>query len=53
MLRGEAADADDELRGSLRYLLADSIPGRIWGAGFIFVGIVLAVAGSVVGALAG
>jgi hypothetical protein len=52
LLRKEAADADDELRESLRYVLAGSVRGRAWGAGLLFVGIVLAVAGSVVGTLA-
>jgi hypothetical protein len=53
LLRKEAADADDELRESLRYVLAGSVRGRAWGAVFLFVGIVLAVAGSIVGTLSG
>jgi hypothetical protein len=48
-LRGEMADADDELRGHLRYVLAGSVDDRVKGAILLGVGIVLAAAGSVVG----
>jgi hypothetical protein len=52
-LREEAADADDELRKSLLYVLAGSIDDRVKGAILLAVGIVLAAAGSVVGTLSG
>ncbi|HKF81173.1 MAG TPA: hypothetical protein VKB17_10140 [Thermoleophilaceae bacterium] len=51
-VRTEMADADDELRGHLRFVLAGSISDRIKGAVLLGVGIVFAMAGSVVGTLA-
>jgi hypothetical protein len=48
VLRGEAADSDNELRRHLRYVLAGSIRDRAIGAGLLGVGIVLTTLGSVV-----
>lgn len=53
LLRTETADADDDLRGHLRYVLAGSIDDRVRGAILLAAGIVLAMAGSVVGTLSG
>lgn len=52
-LRTEVADSDDELREHLRYVLAGSISDRVKGAILLGVGILLSVAGSVVGTLTG
>jgi hypothetical protein len=51
-LRRETAQSDDQLREELHYVLAGSISDRVKGAGLLGVGIVLAMAGSVVGTLA-
>jgi hypothetical protein len=53
LLRTEAANADDDLRGHLRYVLAGSIEDRMRGAILLAVGIVLAAAGSVIGTVSG
>ncbi len=50
-LQEEIAEADDELRGHLRYVLAGSISDRIKGALLLAVGIMLGTVGSVVGTL--
>jgi hypothetical protein len=52
LVRTETADADDELRGHLNYILAGSVKDRVIGAVLLGVGILLATAGSVVGNLA-
>lgn len=52
-LRSEAADADDELRGHLRYVLAESARERVIGAWLLGIGIALAGAGSVIGTSSG
>jgi len=49
-LREETTAADNELRGHLRYLLADSERDRWIGVAVLGVGIVLSAVGSVVGA---
>ena len=50
-LEKEIADADDELRGHLLYVLAGSVPKRIAGAVLLGAGIVLGTAGTIVGTL--
>lgn len=52
-LRNEMADADDVLRGHLHDVLVGSIRGRVAGVVLLGLGILLAVAGSVVGTLSG
>jgi hypothetical protein len=50
-LREESAESDDQLREHLRCVLAGSIAYRVSGAVLLLVGILLAMAGSVVGTL--
>jgi hypothetical protein len=50
-LRAEMLTFDNELRGHLRYVLAGSIRNRIIGAVLLGIGILLAIAGAIVGAL--
>ena len=49
-LREQTTDADNELRGHLRYVLAGSARDRWFGVAFLALGIALATAGSVAGA---
>lgn len=51
-LRNNLAEADNQLREHLRYVLAGSIRDRVIGALLLGAGIVLAAAGSVTGTLA-
>jgi hypothetical protein len=50
-LRQEIARNDDELRDNLSYLLAGSVRERVIGVVLLGLGILLALAGSIVGAL--
>jgi hypothetical protein len=45
-------EGDNDLRQRLRDVLLGSIKGRVWGVRLLFAGIVLGVAGSVLGTLA-
>jgi hypothetical protein len=48
-LQQELTDADNELRGHLRYVLAGSISDRVQGAILLGAGIVLGTTGSILG----
>lgn len=50
-LRAEILTFDNELRGHLRYVLAGSIRNRIIGAVLLGIGILLEIAGAIVGVL--